>query len=198
MIRIFYRGTKPFALARVFFWGKPGKPDVVTLQFENSMSDKGKKPCDYMEGHYLYLQCPHIEGKNKLLPQWHPFTISSVPSFDQTHQPSAPCEPPFTISSVPALAFDQTHQPSAPCEPQAHQLWAQCDHGVAGSRRAGPRGLTYLLTYLPTYLLTYLLTYLPTYLRTYLLTYLLTYLGPRRACPRGQHSRQPVGALMDE
>jgi len=79
VIRIFYRGTKPFALARVFFWGKPGKPDVVTLQFENSMSDKGKKPCDYMEGHYLYLQCPHIEGKNKLLPQWHPFTISSAP-----------------------------------------------------------------------------------------------------------------------
>ena len=78
--RILYRGTKPFALARVFFWGKPGKfPDVVTLQFENSISDKGVKPMNYMEGHYLYLQCPHIEGKNRLLKQWHPFTISSAP-----------------------------------------------------------------------------------------------------------------------
>ena len=69
-----------FALARVFFWGKPGKPDVVTLQFENGVSDKGSKPMDYMEGHYLYLQCPHCEtGNQKMLQQWHPFTISSAP-----------------------------------------------------------------------------------------------------------------------
>eukprot|EP00966_Prymnesium_polylepis_P286870 6626039-Prymnesium_polylepis.2 len=79
-VRIFYRGRKPFALARVYFWGKPGKPDVVTLQFENGVNDKGSKPMQYMEGHYLYLQCPHIESNfNPLLPQWHPFTISSSP-----------------------------------------------------------------------------------------------------------------------
>lgn len=51
----------------------------MTLQFENSTSDKGIKPMRYMEGHYLYLQCPHIEGKNRFLKQWHPFTISSAP-----------------------------------------------------------------------------------------------------------------------
>jgi len=79
VVRILFRGTRPFALGRVFFWGKPGRPDVVTLQFENSLSDKGVKPMKYMEGHYLYLQCPHVEGRNKLLPQWHPFTISSAP-----------------------------------------------------------------------------------------------------------------------
>ena len=123
VIRILYRGTQPFALARVFFWGKvistrsppdlppiatrapsacpliatdctlarllfcgqPGKPDVITLQFENSTSDKGKKPAVYMEGHYGYLQCPHVEGERfgkggwTILPQWHPFTISSAP-----------------------------------------------------------------------------------------------------------------------
>jgi len=79
-VRILMRGTKEFALARVFFWGKPGKPDVVTLQFENSVSDKGIKPMHYMEGHYLYLQCPHVEtGNQKVLKQWHPFTISSAP-----------------------------------------------------------------------------------------------------------------------
>jgi len=82
VVRIICRGTKPFALARVFFWGKPGKPDVVTLQFENGLSDKGAKPMNYMEGHYLYLQCPHVEsgvGLQKVLKQWHPFTISSAP-----------------------------------------------------------------------------------------------------------------------
>ena len=51
----------------------------MTLQFENAMDDKGNKTMKYMEGHYLYLQCPHIEGKNKVLEQWHPFTISSAP-----------------------------------------------------------------------------------------------------------------------
>ena len=81
LVRIIYRGRKPFALARVFIWGKPGKPDVISLQFENSISDKGIKPMDYMEGHYLYLQCPHLEtkSKNKVLEQWHPFTIASAP-----------------------------------------------------------------------------------------------------------------------
>ena len=80
VIRVIYRGNKKMALARVFFWGKPGKPDVVTLQFENGVSDKGVKSMEYMEGHYLYLQCPHCEtGNQKLLQQWHPFTISSAP-----------------------------------------------------------------------------------------------------------------------
>ena len=80
VVRILLRGRTPIALARVYFWGKPGKPDVITLQFDNAVDDKGLKPVVYMEGHYLYLQCPHIEGRNRLLPQWHPFTISSAPS----------------------------------------------------------------------------------------------------------------------
>eukprot|EP00966_Prymnesium_polylepis_P000524 12092-Prymnesium_polylepis.1 len=32
-----------------------------------------------MEGHYLYLQCPAVEGKRGPLKEWHPFTISSAP-----------------------------------------------------------------------------------------------------------------------
>ena len=81
LIRVIWRGNKPFGLAQVFFWREKGKalPDVVTLQFENAMSDKGHKTMNYMEGHYLYLNCPHIEGNNRLLKQWHPFTISSAP-----------------------------------------------------------------------------------------------------------------------
>ena len=111
IFRIYCRGNKPFALLRVYFWrtkkkkkkgdrdtedelGPDGRrkkklpqvPDVVTLQFENGISDKGGRPMRYMEGHYLYLQCPHIEGRrngvtlnNTLLKQWHPFTISSAP-----------------------------------------------------------------------------------------------------------------------
>ena len=81
VVRVYLRGRAPFALAKVMFWGPKGKPDVLTLQFENSVDDKGRKPMDYMEGHYLYLQCPRLErqNKNRLLPQWHPFTISSAP-----------------------------------------------------------------------------------------------------------------------
>ena len=58
VLRIVYRGNRPMALARVYFWGKPDKPDVVTLQFDNAVSDKGVKPLTYREGHYLYLNCP--------------------------------------------------------------------------------------------------------------------------------------------
>ena len=29
------------ALNRMYFWGKPDKPDVVTLQFENAVNDRG-------------------------------------------------------------------------------------------------------------------------------------------------------------
>ena len=44
------------------------------------MSDKGMKPVNYWEGHYLYLQCPAVEHHPfKLLNEWHPFTISSAP-----------------------------------------------------------------------------------------------------------------------
>lgn len=80
VVRILYRGNKRMALARVYFWGKPGKPDVITLQFDNAVSDKGVKPLTYREGHYLYLQCPSIESsKYACLGEWHPFTISSAP-----------------------------------------------------------------------------------------------------------------------
>ena len=54
--------------------------DVITLEFDNAMNDKGVKPIDYMEGHYLYLQCPHLDHSAlACLKQWHPFTISSAP-----------------------------------------------------------------------------------------------------------------------
>jgi predicted ferric reductase len=80
IVRILYRGNKRMGLARVYFWGKPGQPDVVTLQFDNAVSDKGVKPLVYREGHYLYLQCPSIESsKYACLGEWHPFTISSAP-----------------------------------------------------------------------------------------------------------------------
>ncbi|KAL1514521.1 hypothetical protein AB1Y20_003619 [Prymnesium parvum] len=79
IIRIFYRGNKRMALARVYFWGKPERPDVITLQFDNAVSDKGVKPLQYMEGHYLYLQCPAVDNRLGPLREWHPFTISSAP-----------------------------------------------------------------------------------------------------------------------
>ena len=81
VVRILLRGRTPIALARVYFWGarkKDGKvktPDVITLQFVNAVDDKGVKPVEYMEGHYLYLQCPTVTK----YPEWHPFTISSAP-----------------------------------------------------------------------------------------------------------------------
>ena len=77
--RILYRGGKRMALARVYFWGKPGKPDVITLQFDNAVDDKGVKPVEYMEGHYLYLCCPAVETSRWRLQEFHPFTISSAP-----------------------------------------------------------------------------------------------------------------------
>ena len=83
VIRIFYRGNKRMALARVYFWGDPAKPDrppnVITLQFDNKVNDKGVKPLLYMEGHYLYLQCPAVDNTRGPLREWHPFTISSAP-----------------------------------------------------------------------------------------------------------------------
>ena len=80
LIRILYRGNKRMALAHVYFWGKPSAPDVMTLQFDNTVSDKGLKPVDYLEGHYLYLSCPAVEGSRfNCLREWHPFTISSAP-----------------------------------------------------------------------------------------------------------------------
>jgi hypothetical protein len=82
IVRIICRGGKRMGLARVYFWGKPGKPDVITLQFDNAVNDKGAKPVNYWEGHYLYLQCPAIDGSNQsksCLREWHPFTISSAP-----------------------------------------------------------------------------------------------------------------------
>ena len=80
MVRVFYRGKQRIALARVYFWGKPGKPDVITLQFDNGYDDKGVKPVQYMEGHYLYLCCPAVETSQwNGFQEYHPFTISSAP-----------------------------------------------------------------------------------------------------------------------
>ena len=79
LARVFYRGNKRMALARVYFWGKGDKVDVVTLQFVNAFNDKNQKPVTYMEGHYLYLCCPAVEAGFKLFQEWHPFTISSAP-----------------------------------------------------------------------------------------------------------------------
>ena len=80
MVRVFYRGKQRIALARVYFWGKPGKPDVITLQFDNGYDDKGVKPVQYMEGHYLYLCCPAVETSSwNGFEEYHPFTISSAP-----------------------------------------------------------------------------------------------------------------------
>ncbi len=80
LVRVFYRGNRRIALARVYFWGKPGKPDVITLQFDNAVDDKGVKPVEYMEGHYLYLCCPAVETSTwNGFQEYHPFTISSAP-----------------------------------------------------------------------------------------------------------------------
>ena len=78
LIRILWRGHKRIALNRVYFWGKPDKPDVVTLQFDNAINNTGVRPLRYREGHYLYLQCPAVDGVG-VLKEWHPFTISSAP-----------------------------------------------------------------------------------------------------------------------
>ena len=61
----FVRGGKRMPLANIFFWGKA--PDVVTLQFDNRPDDRGMRAMYYMEGHYLYLQCPTIDGSDKRL-----------------------------------------------------------------------------------------------------------------------------------
>jgi len=80
LTRVFYRGNKRIALARVYFWGKPNKPDVITLQFDNAFDDKGVRPVTYMEGHYLYLCCPAVETSTwNGFQEYHPFTISSAP-----------------------------------------------------------------------------------------------------------------------
>ena len=53
---------------------------MIALQFDNKFNDKGGKPLRYMEGHYLYLRCPSVEGTEWApLGEWHPFTISSAP-----------------------------------------------------------------------------------------------------------------------
>ena len=79
LVRVFYRGGRRIALARVYFWGKPDRPDVITLQFDNAFNERGVKPVSYMEGHYLYLCCPAVETSSVGLQEWHPFTISSAP-----------------------------------------------------------------------------------------------------------------------
>ena len=80
LVRVFLRGGRRVALARVYFWGKPGRPDVITLQFDNAFDDRGVKPVEYTEGHYLYLCCPAVEtSASWRLQEWHPFTISSAP-----------------------------------------------------------------------------------------------------------------------
>ena len=80
VLRVFHRGKQRVALARVYFWGKPDRPDVVTLQFDNAFDDKGVKPVQYMEGHYLYLCCPAVETSSwNGFEEYHPFTISSAP-----------------------------------------------------------------------------------------------------------------------
>ena len=82
VVRILLRGNKRMALMRVYFWSRPDKvmPDVVTLQFDNAVSDRGVKPLKYQEGSYLYLQCPAAENSRfACLGEWHPFTISSAP-----------------------------------------------------------------------------------------------------------------------
>ena len=53
---------------------------MITLQFDNAVDDKGVKPIDYMEGHYLYLCCPAVETSTwNQFQEFHPFTISSAP-----------------------------------------------------------------------------------------------------------------------
>ena len=55
---------------------------MITLQFDNAHDDKGVKPVEYMEGHYLYLCCPAVETstwKGGMFQEFHPFTISSAP-----------------------------------------------------------------------------------------------------------------------
>ena len=49
LIRILWRGHKRIALNRVYFWGKPDKPDVVTLQFDNAINNTGVRPLRYRE-----------------------------------------------------------------------------------------------------------------------------------------------------
>ena len=36
VVRVLYRGTKPFALARVNFFGPKGKPNVITVRTRES------------------------------------------------------------------------------------------------------------------------------------------------------------------
>ena len=114
LVRIVFRGGKRMALARIYFWGKPGKPDVVTLEFDNSVNDKGVKPVDYWEGHYLYLQCPHVDTATGrcALSEWHPFTISSAPdeSVLQVNIRIMPSEHSWTNKMAKYLMLLDPHQ----------------------------------------------------------------------------------------
>ena len=61
LVRVFYRGKQRIALARVYFWGKPRQARRDHAAVRQRFDDKGVKPVQYMEGHYLYLCCPAVE-----------------------------------------------------------------------------------------------------------------------------------------
>ena len=71
--RQFFRGGKKVALLRFRLFGDVKRPAVFALEFENARS-MAERNLLYMEGQYLYLNCPHVSTW-----EWHPFTISSAP-----------------------------------------------------------------------------------------------------------------------
>ena len=71
--RQFFRGGKKVALLRFRLFGDVKRPAVFALEFENARS-MAERNLLYMEGQYLYLNCPHVSKW-----EWHPFTISSAP-----------------------------------------------------------------------------------------------------------------------
>jgi len=73
------RSSKRAALARIYFWGPPRSPSIITLQFDNSINDKGRRPFEYMEGMMIWLQCPFLDGERMCLAQeHHPAFITSA------------------------------------------------------------------------------------------------------------------------
>ena len=135
VIRIFYRGNKRMALARIYFWGKPDKPDVVTLQFDNSPVF-GVPPLHYREGHYLYLNCPAVKDGSRFacLDEWHPLTISSAPdeSVLEVNIRVMPSPASWTNKAAAAPVARRESDPFTPTQREDVIIVAHACGGVVG------------------------------------------------------------------
>ena len=104
--------------------GKPGKPDVITLQFDNAVDDKGVKAVEYMEGHYLYLCCPAVETST-----WNGFQACMCSECAAHVQCTCTCT--CTCSAhVCACACASAVHTQCPCYAYAVQMQCTCTCGA--------------------------------------------------------------------